>query len=586
MSLHSTGTGQCGSCGKPNRSLLPPEADGHSYCAVCSLLVTIQQMTTRIDSETDHRIVRLYQDLQAAAQKFWTTPDVMVTHQEPLAHRESQRDAPTPIDPHTVTTFAPAITVDTPIYNILTPGTSHHTRHFAQIGFPTNWQITPRPGTGLPPPPLFCLPVGSDCDYYHHHPIGQSCYATATHTCRACSTPICQGHTADCVQCGLGPLCHFCVQPTKSSGAIPFHGRDPTRTDKMICTLDSSCSMIEHCLDPRSTQAGVWLAKRGSRQQNVQPAPDQARRVKARLSHCLTGPIDNPSNYSSAAMAATSLAESTEDPITSTNVLLAPTQIFPNAPVAAAAPAQQLTTDASVSLHFPSTPAGLGDDVYLREDSTTLYPVASSGAGGRVLRRQLAMPFVPLTPPDAIPRGLVGLGQFGTRPTVAQPAEHPRYASDAWEDHIAGSHGRASGSTSAANTPVPPTESQLRVQPFTPAIPTDYSHQAGPPTLDGAWDPLLSNPSGGTHTSPSVRPPNHNRSARNLFEEGHRLFTCNSQEPRVTTHFTSPVQFPPVGSPEGLHGARIAVAAALAHNRRRHSPPNEMAIKPNADEYD
>ena len=63
MSLHHTVKGQCGSCGKGNRSLLPPEADGHSYCVVCSLLVSIQQMTTRIDSETDHRIVRLYQEL-------------------------------------------------------------------------------------------------------------------------------------------------------------------------------------------------------------------------------------------------------------------------------------------------------------------------------------------------------------------------------------------------------------------------------------------------------------------------------------------------------------------------------------------
>ena len=257
MSLHHTVKGQCGSCGKENRSLLPPEADGHSYCAVCSLLVSIQQMTTRIDSDTDHRIVRLYQDLQAAAQRFWTTPHGMVTHQAPLSDRESQRGATTYSDPHATITFAPAITVDTPIYNVFTPGTSHQTRHFAQIGIPTYWQVTPRAGTGIPPPPLFCLPMGSDCDYYHHHPIGQPCCATATHTCRACSTPICQGHTADCVQCGLGPLCHFCVQPTKISGSIPFHGRDPMRTDKIVCTLDSSCPMIERRLDQRSTQTGV-----------------------------------------------------------------------------------------------------------------------------------------------------------------------------------------------------------------------------------------------------------------------------------------------------------------------------------------
>ena len=40
-------------------------------------------MTTRIDSDTDHRIVRLYQDLQAAAQRFWSTPHGMVSHQPP-----------------------------------------------------------------------------------------------------------------------------------------------------------------------------------------------------------------------------------------------------------------------------------------------------------------------------------------------------------------------------------------------------------------------------------------------------------------------------------------------------------------------
>ena len=175
MSLHHTVKGQCGSCGKGNRSLLPPEADGHSYCVVCSLLVSIQQMTTRIDSETDHRIVRLYQDLQAAAQRFWSTPHCMVSHQPPTSTMEPQPGATTYSNPHATVAFAPAITVDTPIYNVFVPGTEHQTRHFAQIGIPTYWQVTPRAGKGPTPPPLFCFPTGSDCDYYHHHPIGSPC---------------------------------------------------------------------------------------------------------------------------------------------------------------------------------------------------------------------------------------------------------------------------------------------------------------------------------------------------------------------------------------------------------------------------
>ena len=284
--------------------------------------------------------------------------------------------------------------------------------------------------------------------------------------------------------------------------------------------------------------------------------------------------------------AAASLADLTVEPTTSSRVLLAPTQLFSNAPVVDAAPALQPTTDARGSMHLPSTPAGLGDVVYLREETTALHPVTGSGSGSRLLRRHLAMPFSPLTPPDAIPRSLVGFGHLVAGPTVAQLPEHPHYASDAWEDHISEVQGSASGSMSATNTPVAPTESQLRVQPFTPAIPTEFSHHAGLLTLDGACVPLLANPPASTPTSPSVRHPHHNFSARSLFEEGHRLFTSNSQENRVATHLTSTEEFPRVGSPEGLAGARIAVAAALAHNRRRHSIPYEMAIRPNADDYD
>ena len=128
---------------------------------------------------------------------------------------------------------------------------------------------------GPTPPPLFCLPPGSHCNYYHHHPIGFTCSAPATHTCRACSTPICRGHTADCVQCGLGPLCHFCVQPTNISGSIPFHGKDPARTDKIACTLDST--LIERSTDQRSPQTGVWLATRGVRSHSPHSASAQPR---------------------------------------------------------------------------------------------------------------------------------------------------------------------------------------------------------------------------------------------------------------------------------------------------------------------
>ena len=227
MSLHHTVRGQCGSCGKGNRSLLPPEADGHSYCVVCSLLVSIQQMTTRIDSETDHRIVRLYQDLQAAAQRFWTTPHGMISQQSTTSTMDTQPGATTYSSPHTTVALAPTIAVDTPIYNVFVPGTEQQTRHFAHIGIPTYWQVTPRAGRGPTPPPLFCLPPGSHCNYYHHHPIGFTCSAPATHTCRACSTSIRRGHTADCVQCGLGPLCHFCVMPTKIVGTIPFPRQRP-----------------------------------------------------------------------------------------------------------------------------------------------------------------------------------------------------------------------------------------------------------------------------------------------------------------------------------------------------------------------
>ena len=165
--------GQCGSCGKRNRVLLPPEEDGHSYCIVCSLLVSIQQMTTRVDSESDHRIVRLYQDLQAAAQRSSSTPqcmnyqfstviaDHLSIHPTPLmptmpmashadvlppdntlppiippASQVAHAGDPNLGCPHRTTALAPTIVVDTPIYNVFAPGTARQTRHFRRLAFP------------------------------------------------------------------------------------------------------------------------------------------------------------------------------------------------------------------------------------------------------------------------------------------------------------------------------------------------------------------------------------------------------------------------------------------------------------------
>ena len=176
MARNQVVQGQCSSCGKESRVLMPPEQDGQFSCIVCALLTTIQQMTTRVDSESDHRIVRLYQDLQAAAQRFWSTPQTMnyhfsivtafdlSTHPTPIlpTTTTSTSHADTPTDegtlppiipparlvayardpnlgcPHRTTALAPSIIVDTPIYNLIAPGTEEQTRHFAQIGISTN----------------------------------------------------------------------------------------------------------------------------------------------------------------------------------------------------------------------------------------------------------------------------------------------------------------------------------------------------------------------------------------------------------------------------------------------------------------
>ena len=318
MSHSPVSQGQCGSCGKTDRLLLLQEEDGHCYCNVCSLLVSIRRMTSRLDSETDHRIVRLYQDLQTAAQRFWSTPqgmnyqfstgiaDHLSIHPTPImpTTRMTSNPAVLPPDdtlppiippptliahagdpnlgcPHRTTALAPSIIVDTPIYNAFAPGTTQQTRHFSQIGIPTDWQVTPRAGSGSRPPPLFCFPPGSQCNYYHFQPIGYACTAFATHTCLACSTSICPGHSADCSQCGMGLLCHFCVMPSKITGTIPFHGKDPERQDKLVCTLDST--MIESPADPHSQQTGVWLVPLGSLSNPIGAASANTRRVRARL---------------------------------------------------------------------------------------------------------------------------------------------------------------------------------------------------------------------------------------------------------------------------------------------------------------
>ena len=102
--------GQCGSCGKGNRVLMPPGQDGHYSCIVCALLTTIQQMTTRVDSESDHHIVRFDQDLQAAAQRFWSTPQTMNYHFSIVTAFDLSIH-PTPIMPTTTASISHA---DTP----------------------------------------------------------------------------------------------------------------------------------------------------------------------------------------------------------------------------------------------------------------------------------------------------------------------------------------------------------------------------------------------------------------------------------------------------------------------------------------
>ena len=149
-------------------------------------------MSARLDSESDHRFVRLYKDLQEAAQRFWTTPQEMNHHFSTITAFELSA-YPTPIMPTTTTptspaetpavfyillpiippspeyadprdpnlgcphrtsALAPLITVATPIYNLFSLGTAEQTRHMSQICIPTGWQVTPGQGT-LPTTPHY-----------------------------------------------------------------------------------------------------------------------------------------------------------------------------------------------------------------------------------------------------------------------------------------------------------------------------------------------------------------------------------------------------------------------------------------------
>ena len=81
-------------------------------------------MTIRIDSEEDHRIVRLYQDLQTAAQRFWSTPPDLL---DPQYHVMAETHSHFSASPHYRVVVAPSLEVDTPIYNLFVHGTAQHT---------------------------------------------------------------------------------------------------------------------------------------------------------------------------------------------------------------------------------------------------------------------------------------------------------------------------------------------------------------------------------------------------------------------------------------------------------------------------
>ena len=92
--------------------------DGRYCCILCSLLTKIQNMVARLDSESDHRFPRFYQDLQEAAQSFWITPQEMNHHFSTITAYELSA-YPTPIMSKTTTPTSPA---ETPaVYDTLPP---------------------------------------------------------------------------------------------------------------------------------------------------------------------------------------------------------------------------------------------------------------------------------------------------------------------------------------------------------------------------------------------------------------------------------------------------------------------------------
>ena len=200
MSHTEPAQGTCERCGVPNRVLCSHEPS-HDCCNVCALLARLQQMSSRLASESNFRYVCLYQDLQDAAQRFWTIPQGMdpftAQHFAPLAfptlveltyvvlgvvpilppgeHPVLPSIIPRPPEftsevdpnlgcPHTTAVAAPTITVSTPTYNRFSPGTSADTKDMAYICIPTDWQVTPRPSPDTAAmTPLHTPPLGSPC---------------------------------------------------------------------------------------------------------------------------------------------------------------------------------------------------------------------------------------------------------------------------------------------------------------------------------------------------------------------------------------------------------------------------------------
>ena len=144
-----------------------------------------------------------------------------------------------------------------------------------------------------------------------------------------------------------------------------------------------------------------------------------------------------------------------------------------------------------------------------------------------------------------------------------------------------------------ANTPVSPTEAQLRAQPFTPALPSEYSHNAITLALHESWDTLIATrPEDNTAARAAVSAVSDNLDCLALLSRragGHPVYPVassnlpegreqqlplsNSQESMPAALLTTTEDLPRVGSPEGISGARIAAAAGLAHLHTGRSLP-------------